>query len=89
MDEKGFILGKANRAKVMARAIWQSPRTTHDGTWGLITVIEACRAKQGTLPPMVVFKGTAYYKGWYTKFTGGTHANFAYSPKGYTMATKI
>ena len=31
---------------------------------------------------MVVFKGTARYKGWYTE---GTHAYFAYSPKGYTM----
>ena len=49
MDEKGFILGKANRAKVMAHAGRQLPRTTHDGTQELITVIEACGAKQGML----------------------------------------
>ena len=36
------------------------------------------------LPPMVVFKGTAHYKGWYTKVTEEKHAYFAYSPKGYT-----
>ena len=84
MDEKGFILGKANRAKVMARAGRQPPRTTHDGTRELITAIEACGAKQGMLPPMVVFKGTAHYRGWYTEVTEETHAYFAYSPKGYT-----
>ena len=84
MDEKGFILGKANRAKVMACAGRLPPRTTHDGTRELITVIEACGAKQGMLPPMVVFKGTAHYKGWYTEATEETHAYFAYSPKGYT-----
>ena len=33
---------------------------------------------------MVVFKGTAHYKGWYTEVTEETHAYFAYSPKGYT-----
>ena len=44
MDEKGFILGKANRAKAMVRADQQPPRT-HDGIWELITVIEACGAK--------------------------------------------
>ena len=41
MDEKGFILGTANRAKVIARAGRRPPRTTHDGTRELITVIEA------------------------------------------------
>ena len=85
MDEKGFILGKANRAKVMARAGRLPPRTTHNGTWELITVIKACGAKQGMLPPMVVFKGTAHYKGWYAiPRLRKTHAYFAYSPKGYT-----
>ena len=84
MDEKGFILGKANRAKVMVRAGRLPPRTTHDGTRELITVIEACGAKQGMLPPMVVFKGSAHFKGWYTEVTEETHAYIAYSPKGYT-----
>ena len=68
----------------MAHAGWQPPRTTHDGTRELITVIEACGAKQGMLSPMVVFMGTAHYKGWYTEVTEETHAYFAYSPKGYT-----
>ena len=37
------------------------------------------------LPPMVVFKGTAHYKGWYAEVMEETHAYFAYSPKGYTV----
>ena len=82
MDEKGFTLGTANRAKVTACAGRQSPRITHDGTREPITVIEACRVKRVMLPPMVVFKGTAYYKGWYTEVTAEKHAYFAYSPKG-------
>ena len=82
MDEKGFTLGTANRAKVIARAGRQSPKTTHDRTRELITVIEAYGAKRVMLPPMVVFKGTAHYKGWYTEVTEEKHAYFAYSPKG-------
>ena len=84
MDEKCFILGKANRAKVMVRLGRLPLRTTHDRTRELITVIEACGAKQRMLPPMVVFKGSAHYKGWYTEVTEETHAYFACSPKGYT-----
>ena len=45
MDKKGFILGKANRAKVMVRAGRLLPRTTHNGTRELITIIEACGVK--------------------------------------------
>ena len=84
MDEKGFTLGTANKAKVTTHAGRQLPRTTHDETRELITVIEVYKAKQAMLPPMVVFKGTAHYKGWYTEVTEEKHAYFAYSPKGYT-----
>ena len=45
MDEKGFILGTASGAKVIAHAGRRPPRTTHDGTRELITVIETCGAK--------------------------------------------
>ena len=84
MDEKGFILGTASGAKVIARAGRWPPRTTHDGMRELITVIVTCGAKRVMLPPMVVFKGTSHYKGWYSEVTDGKPAYFAYSPKGYT-----
>ena len=54
----------------------------HDGIRGLIAVIEICGAKRAMLPPVVVFKGTAHYKGWYTEVSEEKHAYFAYSPKG-------
>ena len=85
MDEKGFTLGTANRSKVIAHAGWQPPKTTHDGTREPTTTIETCGAKQVMLLPMVVFKGAAYYKGWYTEVTDEKHAYFTYSPKSMDL----
>ena len=47
----------------------------------LITVIKTCGAKRAMLPPMVVFKGTAHYKGWYSEVRDEKPAYF---PKGCT-----
>ena len=41
MDEKGFTLGTANRAKTIARAGRHPPQAIHDGTHELITVNES------------------------------------------------
>ena len=79
MDEKGSTLGTANKAKVMTCAGRRPPRTTHNGTRKLVAVIEACGAKWVTPPPVVVFKGTARYNGWYTAVTEEKHAYFASS----------
>ena len=35
---------------------------------------------------MIIYKGAAHYRGWYTELEGaegGLDARFAYSPKGY------
>ena len=37
------------------------------------------------LSPMVVFKGAAHYRGWYTEVTDEKHAYFTYSPKGMNL----
>ena len=89
MDEKGFILGMPNRAKVVCRAGRRPPRVAQDGTRELITVIETVCAASFVLLPMVIYKGAAHwhYRGWHTKLEeaeGDAVANFAYSPKGYT-----
>lgn len=36
------------------------------------------------LPPMVVFRGAAHCKDWYTEVTDEGRACFTCSPKGYT-----
>ena len=46
MDEKGFMLGMSNRAKVICRAGRRPPRVTQDGARELITVIETVCAAQ-------------------------------------------
>ena len=86
MDEKGFILGIANRAKLIARTGRCPPRATHDGTRELITVIECCGARLKMLVPMVVFKGPAHHCDWYSEVTKDTPGHFAYSPKGYSTS---
>ena len=86
-DEKGFMLGMSNRAKVICRAGRRPPRVTQDGARELITVIETVCAAQFVQPPMVIYKGSAHYRGWYTELEeaeGDADAKFAYSPKGYT-----
>ena len=85
MDEKGFTLNTANRSKVIAHAGWRPPKTIHDGTREQITIIKTCGAKQVMLSPMIVFKGAAHFKGWYTEVTDEKHAYFIYSPKGTNL----
>ena len=88
MGEKGSTPGMPSRVKVICRAGRRLPRVMQDGTRKLITVIEAIcasTAAQFILPPMVIYKGAAHYRGWYIELgEGGADAIFAYSPKGYT-----
>jgi len=63
MDEKGFIIGRSSRAKVVCRAGRRPPRVTQDGTQEMLTVVECCCAAQHMLPSFVILKGTAQYMG--------------------------
>src|SRR5438046_10107682 len=54
MDEKGFLLGIANKVKVICRRGRKNPRYTCDGSRELITVLECVSAKGDLLPPMIV-----------------------------------
>ena len=38
------------------------------------------------LVPIVVFKGSAHYHGWYSEVTKGAPGYFTYSPKGYSTS---
>jgi len=85
MDEKGFLMGIASRAKVLCRRGRKNPRVTHEGTREMVTVVETICAAGFALPPMVMNKGRAQYKGWYTNLTS-TMADyrFSFSPNGWT-----
>jgi hypothetical protein len=65
MDEKGFMMGVANKYKVIYWQNRKNPHLIHDGSCEWVTVIERVSAAGKVLPPMVINKGEAYYKGWY------------------------
>ena len=86
MDEKAFLLGLSNRAKVIVRRGRQPARETQDGSRGWITVVETCCANNTMLPLMVIFQGKGLYRGWFD--ADGDYADrtviFAHSDKGFT-----
>ena len=64
-DEKGFLLGMSNRAKVIARRGRGPPRETEDGSREWITVVLTCCANNTMLPPMVIYQGKGLYHVWF------------------------
>jgi len=83
MDEKGFIIGRSSRAKVVCRSGRRPPRVTQDGTREMLTVVECCCAEGYMLPSFVIYKGAAQYMGWHSE-TSDPDAMFACSPNGWT-----
>lgn len=84
MDEKGFIMGKGERCKVICRSGGKDLRPMHDGSPEWVTVIEAVSAAGIVLLVMLLNKGEAYYMGWYAALKKGDRATFSYSKKGWT-----
>jgi hypothetical protein len=86
MDEKGFLLGYAQSAKVIVHSSKKSYRfVTQDGNRELVTVWEGVSAAGFVCPPLIIYKGVHHQVGW--------HADsdkvpkdwlFATSPKGWT-----
>jgi len=85
MDEKGFLIGIAARAKVLWGRGRRNPRVTHNGKRELVTVIETVVADGTVLSPFVINKGAGHYMGWYKNLTAKERAyQFSYWPKGWT-----
>ncbi|KAH0613250.1 uncharacterized protein H6S33_009630 [Morchella sextelata] len=63
MDEKGFLMGRSARVKVILRRGKKRNFKSQDGTRKLITVIEAVSAAGTTPPPMIIYQGEAQYAG--------------------------
>ena len=86
MDEKGFLLGMSNWAKVIVKRGRQPARETQDGSREWIAVVETCCANNTTLPPMDIYQGKGLYRGWFdanNDYVDQT-AIFVHSDKGFT-----
>lgn len=87
MDEKGFLQGVSDRAKVVClrQVRGMSAKVATDGNRELITVIECVCGDGTTLPPLIVYRGAHHYMGWYNKLTKeAKDYKFSYSPKGWS-----
>ena len=84
MDEKGFLLGMANKVKVICRYGRKNPRYTCDGSRELITVLECLSAEGRVLPPMIVTKGAYHYAGNHVRGQGIPESIYRHSLNGWT-----
>jgi len=50
----------------------------------MVTVIETVSADGRVLPPMFIYKGSAYSMGWHAAVQKEEKATFAWSPTGWT-----
>jgi len=83
VDEKGFMMGLTTKVKVICRREKKKKRNTrktHLGKREMITVRETISAGGSVLPPMIIYKGQAHYKGW-------THASRKLPPPPYISLT--
>jgi len=61
--EKGFMMGPATRARSLASERKKSTRKTQLGKREMITVLETVSVGGSVVPPMIIYKGQAHYKG--------------------------
>ena len=81
MDEKGFLLGVSNRAKVIVRRGRQNAEETTNGSRDWITAVETC-STTAMLPQMIIYKGKSLQRDW-VKDIDEPEAVFAVSNRGY------
>ena len=67
MDEKGFLMGLATKAKVICRQGRRNLRYTYDSSRKLITVLEYVSTGRYLLPPIIVIKRAHHYSGNYIR----------------------
>jgi len=68
MDEKGFVMGKSDRCKVICsrRGREMTRKLAQDGNRELITVFVTICGDGLVLPPAVIYKGAECYMGWFS-----------------------
>ena len=82
VDEKGFLLGYNNRARVIVRHRRRMSTETQDGSREWITAVECTSAGQFMQPPMIIYKGKGIYRGW-TCTVDDAEASFSHINKGF------
>jgi len=75
-DEKEFKMVLATRVKVICKREKKNRRKTQLGKREMITVLETVSAGGLVLPPMIIYKGQAHYKGWTALVEEGDEAFF-------------
>ena len=75
-------MGRSTRVKVICKRGRKNTLKTQDGKREIMTMIETVSAARVVLPPMIIYKGQAHYKGWSALVKVGDKAFFAISDKG-------
>lgn len=83
-DEKGFILGLAQKVKVICKRDQKGAQLIQDGNHELVTDIETVSASGRVLPPFIIFKGKTHIAGWFPAVSRDDGTAFAFSPHGWT-----
>ena len=84
VDEKGFLMGRSTSVKVICQKGKRRNFKVQDGNRELITVIETVSAGGILLPPHIVYKDAAQYKGWHALVKAGDKVFFSYSETGWS-----
>lgn len=84
MDEKGFMLGKVNKVKVVCRRGRGPPILQSDGSREWVTVLEAVSGTGHVLSACIVWKGKYHLAGQYVPGVGKAGTRFACTPNGWT-----
>jgi hypothetical protein len=77
-------MGRSTSVKVICQKGKGRNFKVQDGNRELITVIETVSARGILLPPPIVYKGAAQYKGWHALVKAGHRAFFSYSETGWS-----
>jgi hypothetical protein len=84
IDEKGFLMRLANKARVICRRGRRNSRYTCDGNRELITVLECVSAEGRLLPSIIVTKGAYHYAGNHIRGQGTPRSVYRHSATSWS-----
>ena len=86
VDEKGFLLGQAKKAKVIGQRGKENPHIRQHASREMATLIEAVTASGFVYPPFLITKGKVHMANFSRNLDKAEHSDIiiAKSPKGWT-----